>query len=121
MQNKLKVQSSIVSILSKKCLPKNPILNFHQLGPLGRVGLVVVMSIYVYIYIFRIYVPSPCDSPRGAKKVPREQSRLSLALRSHDQNPANGGDVARDCNWPGKGLLHIIIQQLPNKDKKNNN
>ena len=30
-------------------------------------------------------VPFPCDSPRGAKEVPGEQSRLSLALRSHDQ------------------------------------
>ena len=44
---------------------------FHQLGPLGWVGLVVAISVYVY------YVPFSCNFFRG----------LSLALRSHDQIP----------------------------------
>ena len=40
-------------------------------------------------YWFLPYVPSPRNSLRGAKEVPGEQSRLSLALRSHDQIPAS--------------------------------
>ena len=55
---------------------------------------------------------------KGSKEGPRGAKPPLIGLRSHDQIPANGGDVARDCNWPGKGLLHIIIQQLPNKDRK---
>ena len=41
--------------------------HFHWLGPLGRVSLVVTMSMY-------LYVPSPCNLFSG----------LLLALRSHD-------------------------------------
>ena len=48
--------------------------SFHQLGPLGRVGLVVAMSLCC-----RLLVPFPCDFCRG----------LSLALWSHDQFEAS--------------------------------
>ena len=47
---------------------------------LNRFGLVVAM----YVRLLCV-VPFPCDSPREAKEVLREQSRLSLAIRSHDQ------------------------------------
>ena len=33
-------------------------LIFHSIGPLGRFGLVVAMSVCVFIYL---YVPFPCD------------------------------------------------------------
>ena len=45
--------------------------DFHQIGPLGGFGLVVEMSVYIYIYF-----PFTCDSSRGAKEVAGEQWRL---------------------------------------------
>ena len=41
------------------------------MGPLGRFGLVVAKSVQDFLTMF---VPFPCDSPRGAKEVPGEQS-----------------------------------------------
>ena len=53
---------------------------FHQLGPLGRVGLVVAMSVCLSVCLFD--VPFPCNFFQG----------LSLAFRTHDQIPAS--------HWP---------------------
>ena len=49
---------------------------FHQLGPLGRVGLVVAESVCLSICLS---VPFQCNFFLG----------LSLVLRSHDQIPAS--------------------------------
>ena len=65
-----------------------PIWDFHQLGPLGRVGLVVDMSVCVCVCLF---VPFPCDFFR----------RLSLVLRSHDQIPAS--------HWSTLLPYHIVV------------
>ena len=51
------------------------IWNFHWIGPLGRFGQVVAMSVYLFIYV---YVPVPCNF-----------LGLSLALKSHDQFQAS--------------------------------
>ena len=37
-------------------------ITFHQLAPLGRVGLIVAMSMYLFLYLS---VPFPCNYPRG--------------------------------------------------------
>ena len=66
--------SQIGTFLFENC-QKSP-RNFHQLGPLGRVGLVVDTSVCLCVCLF---VPFPCNFFRG----------LSLVLRSHDQIPAS--------------------------------
>ena len=47
---------------------------FHQIGPQGRLGWVVTIS----VLIFLVPSPNPCNYPRGAKEVPEEQSSLPL-------------------------------------------
>ena len=51
--------------------------SFHQLGPLGRVGLVVAMCVSLFLCFW--VVPFSCNFFRG----------LSLVLRWHDQIPAS--------------------------------
>ena len=56
--------------------------HFHQLGPLGRVGLVVTESVCLCVCLclcLCLFFPFPCNFFRG----------LSLVLRSHDQIPAS--------------------------------
>ena len=66
----------------KKCdVPSHVVIirweNFHRIDPLSRFNLVVAMSMYLYIWVsVCLSVPFPCDSPRGAKDVPEEQSCL---------------------------------------------
>ena len=58
-----------IQLIWKHWQPGIPTIYFHRIGPLGRFGLVFEMSVCVY-------VPFPCDSPRGVKEVQREQSQI---------------------------------------------
>ena len=47
-------------------------LNFHQLGPLGQVCLVVAKSFCVFVCC--VFVPFPCDFLRGRTGAERALS-----------------------------------------------
>ena len=66
---------------------------FHQLGPLGRVGLRVAMSVCLSVCLFvcLCVCAIECSFFRG----------LSLALRSHDQIPAS--------DWSTLLPYHMVV------------
>ena len=70
--------------------------DFHQLGPLGRVGLVVTESVCLFVCLF---VPFPCDFFLG----------LSLVLRPHDQIPAS--------HWSTLLHYHITASSQPGNSR----
>ena len=40
------------SVIKPKAPTKMNILDFHRIGPLGRLGLVVALSLYIYVNLY---------------------------------------------------------------------
>ena len=88
--------------------------SFHQLGPLGWVGLVVVMSVCLCVCVSVCLMSPPMrffPRPLIVPQVIWSDPGLSLALRSHDQMPAWYWSTSPPPHSEGAGyhnFLHFL-------------